>query len=146
MPITLARIPHDKQVAVATFFDLGYSQSKIARSLDISRNVVHSILAQFPSNSTEIEHCKKTMISKSYGIAHRAFNRVSDTKLDAMNALQLTTIAAIGIDKARDMEGSNRPVFNIINVVGELQSKLDNIRHQREQLTMNSKVVDTQQV
>jgi hypothetical protein len=134
MPITLERIPHDKQVAVATFADLGYSQAKISRSLDISRNVVHSILAQFPSDSAEVEHCKKTMISKSYGIAHRAFNRVTDEKLDAMNALQLTTIGAIGIDKARDMEGSNRPVFNIINVAADLSKRLSDIKQKQAAL------------
>lgn len=134
MPITLERIPHDKQVAVATFADMGYSQSKIARSLDISRGVVHSILLQFPSNNAEVEQCKKTMISKSYGLAHRAFNRITDVKLDAMNALQLTTIGAIGIDKARDMEGSNRPVFNIINVAADLSKRLGDLKQKQAAL------------
>ena len=132
MPITLERIPHDKQVAVASFFDLGYSQSKIARSLDISRNVVHNILAQFPSNSSELEQCKKTIISKSYGLVARAWNRVTDDKLDAMNALQLTTIGAIGVDKARDMEGSNRPVVNIVTMVGDLSSRLTAIKRKQQ--------------
>ena len=130
MPITLERIPHDKQVAVATFADLGYSQSKIARSLDISRNVVHAVLAQFPSNSAEVEQCKKIIIAKSYGLTARAWNRVTDEKLDAMNALQLTTIGAIGVDKARDMEGSNRPVFNIVNVVNDCQRTMSKVESQ----------------
>lgn len=134
MPITLERIPHDKQVAVATFFDLGYSQSKIARSLDVSRNVVHKILAEFPSNSPELEQCKKSIISKSYGLVARAWNRITDDKLDAMNALQLTTIGAIGVDKARDMEGSNRPVVNIVTMVGDISRRLDEVKAQRTAL------------
>ena len=134
MPITLERIPHDKQVAVATFFDLGYSKSKIARSLDVSRNVVQKVIAQFPSNSIELEQCKKSIISKSYGLVARAWNRVTDDKLDAMNALQLTTIGAIGVDKARDMEGSNRPVVNIVTMVGDLSSRLTEIKRKQQAL------------
>lgn len=62
--------------------------------------------------------------------------RVTDEKLDVMNALQLTTIAAINIDKARDMEGANRPVFNIVNVVGDIQKNLAEL--ERKQAALNA--------
>jgi hypothetical protein len=87
---------------------------------------------QFPSNSDEIEQCKKRLIGESYGLVARAWNRVTDDKLDAMNALQLTTIGAIGVDKARDMEGSNRPVVNIVTMVGDLSSRLTDIKRKQQ--------------
>ena len=130
MPITLVRIPHDKQVAVATFLDFGHSYRKIAQALDISTHTVMAIAHQFKPDFDELETCKKTMIQKTYGLAHRAFNRISDDKLDSMNALQLTTIAAIGVDKGRDMEGNNRPVFNIVTVVNETKTALSHINAQ----------------
>ena len=116
MPITLERIPHDKQVAIRTMTVMGIPYRKIQSSLCVSHDVITAINRQIPSNSQEVEQYKKGLINESYGLSQRAFNRVSDEKLDAMNALQLTTISAIAIDKARDMEGSNRPVFNIVEM------------------------------
>ena len=51
-----------------------------------------------------------------------------------MNALQLMTINAIGVDKARDMEGSNRPVFNIVTMVGDMQKSLGELKAKQEAL------------
>src|ERR1700732_4706853 len=124
MPITLERIPHDKQVAVRTLSILGNSYRKISKMLGIGLGTITAINSMVPSESAEVEQYKKRLIGESYGLSTRAWLRVSDEKLDAMNALQLTTIGAIGIDKARDMEGSNRPVFNIINVAADLSKRL----------------------
>src|SRR5258708_29285406 len=116
MPITLERVTHDKQVAVSTFLDLGYSYRKIAKSLNIGQHTIAKIRSEIPSNSNEVEACKKIMIGKSYGISNRAMNRISDEKLDQCSAPQLAIVSGVFIDKARDMEGSNRPVFNTTNV------------------------------
>lgn len=134
MPITLERIPHDKQVAVRTMTMFGIPYRKIQKAVDIGHDAITWINRQFPSNSQEVEDCKKRLISESYGLTARAWNRVTDDKLDAMNALQLTTIGAIGVDKARDMEGSNRPVVNIVTMVGDLSSRLNDIKRKQQAL------------
>lgn len=128
--ITLERIPHEKQVAVRTLQLAGYSDVKISKSVGVSRNTVHAIKLMLPANSTEVEHCKNAMLRECYGNAMRAQVRVTDQKLDEMNALQLTTIAGINIDKARDMEGLNRPQFNIVNVVQEVKTTRDKLEKQ----------------
>lgn len=132
--ITLERIPHDKQVAVRTLSILGNPYRKISKMLGIGLGTITAINAMVPSNTDEVEQYKKRLISESYGLSTRAWIRVSDEKLDAMNALQLTTIGAIGIDKARDMEGSNRPVFNIINVAADLSKRLGELKQKQAAL------------
>lgn len=136
MPITLERIPHDKQVAIRSLQLVGYPGRKIAKLVGVSPDVTWQVARMFPSNSSEVEQCKNQLLRESYGNAARAMVRVTDEKLDVMNALQLTTIAAINIDKARDMEGANRPVFNIVNVVGDIQKNLAEL--ERKQAALNA--------
>lgn len=130
MPITLERIPHEKQVAVKTFLMLGHSYRKIAKALDISTGTITTINRQSPANIDEVEQFKKRLIAESYSLTARAWNRVTDDKLEHMNALQLTTIGAIGIDKARDMEGSNRPVFNVVTVINECKQTREKLERE----------------
>ena len=132
MPITLERIPHDKQVAVHALSTLGYSVRKISAAVDVSQNTVCAINRQIPSNSSEIDAYKKGIIAWNYGISMRSMHRITDDRLDKMNAIQLMTISAIGIDKARDMEGSNRPVVNIVTMVGDLSSRLTDIKRKQQ--------------
>ena len=121
MPITLERIPHDKQVAVHGLLAQNFPYRKIAKSLDISPTTVVEIAKRIPTNPEDVETFKKALIARVYSISGRSMDFITDDKLDKMNALQLMTIGAIGIDKGRDMEGSNRPVFNIVTVVNEAQ-------------------------
>jgi hypothetical protein len=147
MPVTLERIPHDKQVAVATFLDMGYSYNKIAKSLYIGKHTISRIAQSMPANSAEVEQCKKLMMQKSYAVSNRAINRITDEKLDACSAPQLAMVSGIFIDKARDIEGLNRPQFNIVNVVNDCEqtrAKLDaqmntvNAEIERRSVTVNT--------
>ena len=130
--ITLERIPHDKQVAIHSLHALGYSQRKIAKAVDVSANVVGVATRMLPSNLAEVDAYKKQLICWNYGISQRAITTITDEKLDKMNALQLMTINAIGIDKARDMEGSNRPQFNIVTVINECKQTRDKLEKQMQ--------------
>jgi len=125
---TLERIPHDKQVAVFALHSAGYSQTKICKLVGISHPTVSRIIHQVPVNVDEVESYKKALMARQYAISMRATNYITDEKLDKMNALQLMTINAIGIDKARDMEGSNRPVFNIIQAANDLGKGLQELK------------------
>ena len=127
---TLERIEHSKQVAVATFLDMGYSYNKIAKCLSIGKHTIAKIKAEIPSNSLEVEQCKKVMIAKSYSVSNRAINRISDEKLDACSAPQLAMVSGIFIDKARDIEGLNRPQINIVNMVNDCEKTRQKIDQQ----------------
>ena len=140
--ITLERIPHDKQVAVRTLTLLGQSYRTISKALDISLMSITAINKQFPSNDQEVEHYKKRLTNEAYGLSSRAWMRVTDEKLEKMNAIQLTTIGAIGIDKARDMEGSNRPVFNLVNVVGDITKGLAEMKQKQQALMAHKESID----
>lgn len=144
MAITLERIPHDKQVAIRALQLSGYSNNKIAKMVDVSRDVPIAVARLIPANMPAVDAVKKQLINENYGLAIRAHVHVTDEKLDKMNALQLTTIAAIGVDKARDLEGSNRPVFNMVTVVNETQQALARLQREMPMLSQsNSQVVDT---
>ena len=67
-----------------------------------------------------------------------AMSKVSAEKLDACSAPQLMMVAGIAVDKARDMEGSNRPVFNIVNVVGELRNSLADLEAKQIALSQSN--------
>jgi hypothetical protein len=58
VPLTLERIPHDKQVAVRTMTMFGIPYRKISKAVDIGTDAIVMINRQFPSNSDEIEQCK----------------------------------------------------------------------------------------
>lgn len=132
--LTLERIPHDKQVAVHALHISGYASRKIAKTVELCQETVLHILRQNPSETSEIEQYKKALIGRQYGIAMRASNYITDDKLDKMNALQLMTINAIGIDKARDMEGSNRPVFNIIQMAADFGKGMAELKQKQAAL------------
>ena len=121
MPITLERIPHQTQVAIRGLQLAGFTDTKIAKMVGVSRDVALHVKRLIPANTAEVDTMKKQLIAESYGLSARSFIRVTDEKLDAMNALQLTTIGAIGIDKGRDIEGLNRPQINIVNMVNDCE-------------------------
>lgn len=134
MPITLERIPHEKQVAIHSLLSLGYPTRKIAKTVQVSQNTVCFVNQQVQPKSTDNDAYKKQLLGWQYSVAQRAMCRITDDKLEKMNALQLMTINAIGIDKARDMEGSNRPVFNIVTMVGDITKNINELKSKQQAL------------
>lgn len=110
--------PYDKKVhgkrytlahklAIKALVDSGQSPTELARQEGIDRSTVYSVMRSkvigllAPEQVTEI---KKSLIGAKYGNAYRAQEKITDEKLDAMNAYQLTLISSINVDKARLME------------------------------------------
>lgn len=148
MPITLERIPHNKQVAVRALTLSGFSYRKISKLVDISQEAIVSINRMVPSNSSEVDQYKKDLIAESYAISRRSAIRVTDEKLDACSAPQLAMVAGIFIDKARDIEGLNKQIFSIVNVVADckttrdkLEAQMGQIAHARARLTTPSELI-----
>ena len=119
---TLERIPHEKQVAIRALTLSGFSYRKIAKIVDTSQDTIVAVNRLVPSNTHGIEQYKKQLIAESYSISTRAAIRVTDEKLDACSAPQLAMVSGVFIDKARDIEGLNRPQFNIMNVVADCEA------------------------
>ena len=96
-----------RRLAIKARYEAGESPSLIAREegvdpstvYDVMKNKKIAILA-----SKQVEEIKKSLVGAKYANAYRAQEKITDSKLDAMNAYQLTLISSINVDKARLME------------------------------------------
>lgn len=122
--ITLERVPLHKQIVTKALLEANYSNRQIAEELDIGVNTVTAIRNKNLPESTLMESVKKVLPAAFYTLGALAISKVSPEKLDGCSAPQLMMVSGIAIDKARDMEGSNRPVFNIVTVVQEAQKTM----------------------
>lgn len=116
MPITLERTPHQKQVFVKALLQSGVPVSKATKLAHLSHGVVEEIRRRNTYDLQSISDIQKRLPAKAYITADWAFDNVTPEKLEACSAPQLMMVAGIAIDKARDMEGLNRPVFNIVDL------------------------------
>jgi len=130
MPLTLERIPHEKQVSVHGLLAQGFPYRKISKLCDVSIGVIGMLAKRQPANLSDIDTFKKGLIARAYAIGGQAFNYVTDDKLNACSAPQLMMVAGIAVDKARDMEGSNRPVFNVVTVINECKQTREKLERQ----------------
>ena len=134
MPITLERITHQNQVAIRALTLSGFPTRKIEKIVGVSRNVICAVNRMVPANSAEVDQYKKDLIAESYSISRRSAIRVTDEKLDACSAPQLAMVSGIFIDKARDIEGLNKQIFSIVNVVADCKTTRDKLEAQMGQI------------
>jgi hypothetical protein len=130
MPITLERIPEEKQILAKILFDNGHSISQVSKRVEISKMSCIAIRHNNSYSPTLVEDYKRRLPMKAYRLADNVIDFIS---LDEIKKSPLgTKMMAFGvaIDKARDMEGSNRPVFNIVNVVNECQRTSEKLNAQ----------------
>ena len=116
MPITLTRTPYQKQVWAKALIDSGMSVRAVAKAATLSQDTVIAIKRLVPSNITEVEQCKKTVVGSFYGLARGCQEHITLDKLEESSAYQLMGMASLAVTAARDMEGSNRPVINIVEL------------------------------
>lgn len=99
---TLAR-----KLAVKSLLNSGMSPTEIERTEGIDRSTVYSVMKDKKIAllaPKQVDEIKRSLIGAQYGNAYRAQEKISDEKLQAMNAYQLSLISSINIDKARLME------------------------------------------
>lgn len=99
---TLAR-----KLAVKARIELGHSPTEIANDEGMDRSTVYNVMQSKTIGllaPKQVDEIKKSLIGMKYGNAFRAQEKITDSKLDAMNAYQLTLISSINVDKARLME------------------------------------------
>lgn len=106
-----------KLLAVA-LYAAGYTTRAIASQLDASQASVVSWINNPKYNGEESSsddslsdvsaHIKDTLSKKLYLIASKSFNHaMEDDKIEKASSLQLATVGAIAIEKARLLEGSS---------------------------------------
>ena len=103
--------------------------------MKLAPDTVNNIAWKQDYSSTTLENFKKRLPFKLYRYADDMLDLVDyDEMKKAPIGTKMITVG-IAIDKARDIEGSNRPVFNIISVVNETKqalSKLDMLQSKLE--------------
>src|ERR1700690_792544 len=93
----------------------------VCKQARLSTPTVMAIRRLIPSNLTEVETCKKTVIGSFYGLARGCQENITLDKLEQSSAYQLMGMASLAVQAARDMEGLNRPQFNVIEVALNVQ-------------------------
>lgn len=95
-----------------------------------------------PSNLTEVETCKKTVIGSFYGLARGCQENITPTKLEESSAYQLMGMASLAVQAARDMEGLNRPVFNVVEVALNVQRLTEQSQARLKAITSSLEAID----
>jgi hypothetical protein len=128
--ITLEQTPIHKQIYARALLDAGASIRAVAEKCDMGDSTVVKIKRKPDFNPNFLEAVKRSLPMAFYALAGLAMSKVSPEKLDACSAPQLMMVAGIAVDKARDMEGSNRPVFNVVTVINECKQTRDKLEQQ----------------
>ena len=96
-----------QKLAVKALLAAGKTPTEIERSEKMDRSTVYDVMKDHRVDILPpkvIDDIKRSLIGSQYGNAHRAQLKITDAKLDAMNAYQLSLITSINVDKARLME------------------------------------------
>lgn len=120
-PLTLERTPYQKQVWVKALLESGMSLRATVKTSGVGIDSVIAIKRMMPSNITEVEQVKKTVMGSFYGLARGCQEHITPSKLEESSAYQLMGMASLAVQAARDMEGLNRPQFNVIEVALNVQ-------------------------
>lgn len=129
-PITLAHTPLHKQIYAKALLEVGASARAVAEEMHMGQDTVRVIRNKPDYDINFLETVKRALPKAFYAVSGLAMSKVTPEKLDACSAPQLMMVAGIGIDKARDMEGSNRPVFNVVSVINDCKSTRDKLESQ----------------
>jgi hypothetical protein len=135
MPALQTCVPLHKQIAIQGMLAAGMSYRQIQDDADVAPNTIAAIKRKSIPESMLLDSIKKVLPTAFYALSSMAVMKVTPEKLDACSAPQLMMVAGISVDKARDMEGSNRPVFNIVTVVNECKQTRDKMERQLQMIT-----------
>lgn len=131
---TANQIPHAKQVMVHGLLAQNFPYKRIAKIVGISVGSICAIARHVPTTIEEVEVFKKALVARAYAISTRAFEHMTDEKLNACSAPQLMMVAGIAIDKARDLEGLNRPIINVVDIAMNIQKLTEQSRARLQEI------------
>jgi hypothetical protein len=105
MAVTLKLIPLAQQLAIKALLETGKSERYTAKLSGVSRATVRAVRDCRKLDPDAVTRIKNGLAAKFYDVTDRALENVTDDKLRASSSVQLMTTAAIGVDKARLIEG-----------------------------------------
>ena len=132
--LTLERVPIHKQIYCRALLETGASLDKVSAECEIGKHTALAIKRNTTYSTVILEKVKAALPTAFYALAGLAMSKVNVEKLDACSAPQLMMVAGVAVDKARDMEGSNKPVFNVVTVINECKTTRDKLENQLLQL------------
>lgn len=112
----------------------GASIRAIARELKMGQDTVIQIKRTIPSNLPEVEAIKKRLVGRFYANANEFMNHITPDKLESASAYQLVGMSTLSVQAARDMEGLNRPQFNVIDIAMNIERLTDEAKARKQAL------------
>ena len=125
----LPQTPIQSQIYAKILLDSGMSIVQVAKRAKLGKNSVNQIKWNQCYSPTMLDEFKRRLPYKAYRLADDVLDCIDVDEIKKAPLGVKMMAFGVAIDKARDMEGSNRPVFNIVTVVNETQkalAKLDN--------------------
>jgi hypothetical protein len=133
---SLVNTPTHKQIYARAMLDSGASIRTVAEECGMGCSTVVAIKRKPDYNMKFLDSVKRMLPTAFYALAGLAMSKVSVDKLEQCSAPQLMMVAGIAVDKARDMEGSNRPIFNVVTVINECKQTRDKLEGQMQRLQL----------
>lgn len=133
-PLELSTI---QQVSVLAMLDTGLSENVIADHIGVSNSTVNEIRHNERLRyllTGNVERVKKSLPAMLYEAAVQGISSITMEEIKKLNPLQRMTMAAIGIDKARLLEGLTTENIGIVPLVNRIQDEIQSAREQQAQL------------
>jgi hypothetical protein len=112
------------QIYAKALLDMGVSIRQVARKTDLCTTTIQVIKRQQDYSPFMLDQFKKRLPFKAYQLADDVLDLIDRDEIKKAPLGTKMMAFGVAIDKARDMEGSNRPVFNISNIVMDAQRTL----------------------
>jgi hypothetical protein len=100
----------------------------------MSQPTVIAIKRQCPSNLLDVEQCKKQLVGNFYGLARASQENITLEKLEVSSAYQLMGMASLAVQAARDMEGLNRPIVNVVDIAMNIERLVSQAQERKQAL------------
>jgi hypothetical protein len=115
MVVNLTKLPIAQQLAIKALLSTGKSERQTALLSGVSRASVHAVDKRKDLDPEVVNRIKAGLASKLYDVADRSLDHITDDKMGKSTSVQLMTTAAIGIDKARLIEGKTTSRTEYVN-------------------------------
>ena len=121
---TLTATPMQNQIYAKTLLDMGMGIKRVARKLKMGFHTVIAIKRSQAYSPHMMDEFKRRLPYKSYKWADDVLDIITPEEVQKAPLTAKVMLYGVAIDKARDMEGSNRPIFNIVSIVNETRQTM----------------------
>ena len=114
----------ESQIYAKCLLDNHVSVNAVRRKTGLADITIRTIRDRQTYSPTLLEDFKRRLPFKAYRLADDVLDCVDINEIKSAPLGTKMVAFGIAIDKARDMEGSNRPVYNVVTVVQNLEHRL----------------------